>query len=222
MRRWSIVVTLVLGAAALSLAAAVQTVTPLSAAVPRLAPGKLALMNGIGVLFSRSGIPGGVAAVETCKPPKFVELPPGDSTLGASLATILSHVPGYKVGVSGGVVNVLPAAGVPPLLQTVIAQFDFSGSGQNAFSKLEGSPEVRSAEIRLGIREFSFGGLSGSPQSSPKRLQVRLRGASLLDGFNEIVRLQGNGFWQFSELRCGSHDQVTMRLETPLAHGSGQ
>ena len=132
------------------------------------------------------------------------------NTLQEVLNDIVTADPSYRWEVENGVVNLLPAKGVPNLLNLQIASYD-SGEAWSlatAGAYLLALPQVRKRATVMGFSQGITGsGLSGAPPLGPptpvrKLLGVRLQDVTLLEALNALVRANRHGEWIYHETHC--------------------
>ena len=163
-----------------------------------------------------SGVPGGVAFVETCADePKPIVHPHG-TTLRQVLDSIITADSHYVWRIRKGVVNLEPVKGVPALLETHLKTYDSAelADAVSAVTVLSSSPDVLRAGARLGLTHNALGpGLGGvTPGSPPPQnpLGIRLHDVTLLDTLNTIARENKHGVWTYRETQCGSVHQFNI------------
>ena len=116
--------------------------------------------------------------------------------------------------------NLLPASGIPELLQVRISSFsiDNAKSTEEAISKLLASREVKThaAELHLnsGLRLIASGGPNGlgKPQQP---FEIRLRDVTVIEGLNAIIRSQGHGVWEYRETHWRDYHGYEVNLLVP-------
>lgn len=119
------------------------------------------------------------------------------------LDSIVAADPRYKWGVEDGVVNLLPAAGSPPLLDVRLAEFKSKGHVNKLFRDLEENPEVRRRAAELG---FHTGQPSGDGNGFIISLwanqpvhEIHCRDCTVLEALNEIARRVRGCSWAYRE-----------------------
>ena len=131
------------------------------------------------------------------------------SPLREVLDAIVLSDDAYAWDANRGVVNVVPRRGIPPILETRIAEFNSQDltTLTAAVGLLLRSPEVRKRMQELNYGE-GFNRLQGYypitqpgilPPKSPDPLSIHVKNASLLDALNAIVRAHGRGVWIYRE-----------------------
>ena len=161
---------------------------------------------------------GGEVLMQGCaEPSNSVVRPKEGSTLRKLLDDIVAADPDYRWEVKDGVVNLLPAKGVPDLLTLRIGAFD-SGDARDAITAetfLFALPEVRQRTDELGLDNAGIvhglhGFLPGAPP--PPRLKVRLKDVTLLEALNALVRANKHGVWIYREIHCESTNHFDISL----------
>lgn len=164
--------------------------------------------------LTAANVPDGVAVVHGCEGEPSRDLPVFGPTLRDALTAIQKVAPDYKWHVTGGVVNVAPRGGFPPLLRTYLREFDSKDASNLtwAASLLIGAPEVGEAKSRLGFIEapneievgLGMGPKNGTPPAPRERpLAVRCQGCTISEALNAMVRARGHGLWVYDERHCG-------------------
>jgi hypothetical protein len=149
--------------------------------------------------------------MEGCAEPSGAAVRFRGSTLREVLDDIITADPDYVWEVKEGVVNMVPAKGVPDLLTLRIAAFD-SGDARSpttATTYLFALPEVRERAAELGISQrFSGSGLGaivpGAPP--PNLLNVHVQDVTLLEALNAFFRANKHGLWIYRETHCKSEN----------------
>jgi type II secretory pathway component GspD/PulD (secretin) len=126
-----------------------------------------------------------------------------EPTLADTLNAIVNSAPAYQWRMSGEVVEVLPAAGGSPLLDTRITYFHVSDlTREEALTQLMNLPESQSVmkETNLSFRATS----SAATETSKQKVSVRLEGTTLREALNQIFEAEGGRFWIFRKDSSGS------------------
>ena len=139
-------------------------------------------------------------------------------TLGDVLAHLARADSQYRWTIDDGVVNLVPAKGVPPLLEAHIKVFDSKETGDivSAGGLLVALPDVRRAAASLGLTQAlvsdGLGAIPPGPLPIKKPLGIHLRDVTLIDALNAIVRTNRRGVWAYSETHCNGASlfQVTL------------
>ncbi len=162
------------------------------------------------VAMMGAGAPGGEARVEGCAEAPQKSIGIRGTTLREALDSITAADPRYRWEVHEGVVNLVPAEGLPALLRLRIAEFDSKDAAytQTAEAYLFGLPEVRNGAAKLGLTQvFCCGALSSvspGPPTPQKPLNVLLKNVTVQDALNALVRINKRGVWIYHERRCGT------------------
>lgn len=158
----------------------------------------------------QSGVPGGDVIIEGCGGGTNKVVRVLGTTLGKALESIEAADPRYRWELEDGVVVLMPAEGVPPLLKVRVRGFnsmdssDVSSAGMLLFAL----PDVRDALGKLGLtRNASGSGLyavsPGLHRQAPP-LDIDLHDITVRDALNAIVRTNGSGIWIYREILCGT------------------
>lgn len=145
------------------------------------------------------------------KIPSGIALPPDDADSARftfhpwdlSVRTILESIVAadyrYKWSIEGGVINLLPKVGSPPLLDVRLAEFSQKEVPVKVMMEaLENMPEVRRRAAQLGFNEppGGFGFQIGLVDT--RKFSVRCRNCTVREALNAIVRRSG-GSWTYRE-----------------------
>jgi hypothetical protein len=153
--------------------------------------------------------PGGVAVLERCGEQNHFVVRLKGTTLGAALKGIVAADPRYCWTVKEGVVNLVPADGVPPLLDVRVREFRLRGSEDisSAGTLLFALPEVAEAAGKLGLSRAGSGtglyAIRPGVQHRAARLGLDLRDVTVREALNTIVRANKGGVWIYREAGCG-------------------
>lgn len=121
------------------------------------------------------------------------------------LDSIVAADPRYRWSLEDGVINVLPAAGHPPLLDVRLAEFKGEATVCGLFGALRESPEVRRRAAELG---FDTGQPSDDANGYiimggiPSTYEIHCRDCTVLEVLNEIAR-QTESTWMYRESNSG-------------------
>lgn len=177
--------------------------------VANLGSSRLSVNLAIQTAIHGSGTAGGAVITQGCAEPSESIVRFHGITLREVLDDIVTADPDYRWEVKDGVVNLIPAKGVPDLLTLRISAFD-SGDATDvttATTFLFALPEVRERAVELGFDQAIYGsGLSaiapGAPP--PPKLDVRVQDVTLLEALNALVRANRHGVWIYCEIHCKS------------------
>jgi hypothetical protein len=160
-------------------------------------------------------VPGGAVVLHGCEaqePMATIPITPG-TTLREVLDALVRANPTYRWEVNNGVINLLPAAGEPPLLRVPIPQFHAQGlkSVSSALGRIEQLPEVRQGMANLGLGWGTTPIMEPFSLKPPPTFDVTCDGVTLRGVLNEVARrAAGTGYWEYFETRCGSTDEVIL------------
>ena len=186
--------------------------------VANLGSSPLSVNLAIQTAILGSGTAGGAVIMQGCEEPSnsAVRFQQG-STLRDVLEDIVTGDPDYRWEVKDGVVNLIPAKGVPELLNLRIGEFN-SGEATSvraAETFLFALPEVRKREAELDFDKAIYGsGLGGIMPGAPPppRLNVRLQNVTLLEALNALVRAHKHGLWLYYETHCQSTNHFSFNF----------
>jgi hypothetical protein len=177
--------------------------------VANLGSSPLSVNLAIQTVILGSGTAGGAVITQGCAEPSDSVVRFQGSTLREVLDDIVTADPDYGWEVKNGVVNLIPAKGVPDLLTLRISAFDSGDatSVRTAETFLFALPEVRKRAEELGFDQAASGSgpyaiVPGAPP--PPRLDVRLQDVTLLEALNALVRAHKHGLWIYYETHCKS------------------
>ena len=172
-------------------------------------PSPLSVNSAIQLAILRSGAAGGAVITQGCEEPPNSIVRFQGSTLREVLDDIVTADPDYVWEVKDGVVNLMPAKGVPDLLTLRIGAFDTGDATSITSAKtfLFALPEVRKRAEELGFDQAASGSgpyaiVPGAPP--PPRIDVRLQDVTLLEALNALVRAHKHGLWIYYETHCKS------------------
>lgn len=158
----------------------------------------------------QSGVPGGEAIIEGCGGGTDKVVPVRGTTVGRALESIEAADPRYRWELEDGVVVLMPAEGVPPLLKVRVRGFNSMDSSDvsSAGMLLFGLPEVRDALGKLGLTRNGLGSglyavIPGS-HGQARPLDIDLHDVTVRDALNAIVRTNKSGIWVYREVLCGT------------------
>ncbi|HEX5410661.1 MAG TPA: hypothetical protein VFZ27_02255 [Terriglobia bacterium] len=160
---------------------------------------------------SSAGVPGGVAILGGCEVPSQNALQIKNGNLREVLERLVKADPHFHWLLDDGVVNLIPAGGIPPFLQVRIRTFEAKDPSNmwltaDALLKL---PEVQRAQSRLGLMQSFAGSILGSaggkiaaPSQPISVPPIHLQDVTIFEALNAIVRANGEGVWIFNESYC--------------------
>lgn len=146
-------------------------------------------------------IPFGFVGIPTEDPDAGIDLSPPGSSVRNLLDALVAADLRYRWEVRDGVVNLVPTAGIPPLLEVRLTAFDEDGTMSHLLWALENAPEVRKRAAELGFAGptqpiFQFGAVDR------RKFGIHCRDCSVRDVLNEVVRRNGQ-FWKYREPKFG-------------------
>lgn len=176
--------------------------------LPNLGSSPLSVNLAIQAAILGSGTAGGAVITQGCAEPSDSVVRFQGSTFREILDDIVTADPDYGWEVKDGVVNLVPAKGVPDLLTVRIGAFDTRDvtSVMTAETFLFALPEVRERAAELGFDQAVSGSgpyavVRGVPPAR-KLLNVRLQDVTLLEALNALVRANTHGLWVYREIHC--------------------
>ena len=120
------------------------------------------------------------------------------------LDAIVHAVPRYKWRNQDGFIDIYPQAASCPLLDTVINDFQVSGSDWGEASRaLTNLPEVQSQMEIMRVRRHDFDTISRGTEAS--RFSLRLENVTVRRALHEIAKRSGNGFRIFQRHGSRGH-----------------
>lgn len=155
--------------------------------------------------------PGGLVTIIGCEENKLKKTwKPQGRPLSEVLNDIIDADRNYRWETQDGAINLLPASGEPPLLQTYIGEFSVTTtSSLDALGELQQRPEVKEAMSSLNLK----GGLSIIMYSpSPTEFSVRFKGGTLRQALNAIAVSRGTDIWTYREIHCGERNEATIQF----------
>ncbi len=165
-----------------------------------------------------SRTPGGAAITEGCPQPSESAVRFRGTTLREVLDDIVTAHPDYVWAVREGVVDLVPAIGVPDLLKLQIPAYD-SGDATSlatAGTYLLALPVVRerAEEMGFSLAAFGSGPIAVVPGALPARrlFNVQLRDMTLLEALNALVRANGRGIWIYHQTYCKSEKNFQVQF----------
>lgn len=169
-----------------------------------------------------SGASGGIATSHSgCShgPKQSLVLNEG-TTLGNALDEI-GTVTHSRWQFRDGVVNMFPAAGIPPLLETRIRSFqwDKTVSARETLARLLALEEVSQRARELGLTPGVYHGASSAiciinctTKAKPEPVVRAEKDTTLLLILNHIAAAHNRVIWSYSEYHCDSGAKYTLRV----------
>lgn len=174
-----------------------------------------------------SDLSGGIVLMSECQesPPVHLKAKQG-STFREVLDDFEAANPSYHWEIRGNVLNLIPAAGIPPLLAAKVRSFELQTMAQQTrfslvFQRLLELPEIRQAATGLGLKEGTYYGGLGVYQERPEPemplpIYVRLNNVPLQDALNAVAQAYGHTVWWYRQRAC--RGEVTYTLEDSRAY----
>ena len=136
--------------------------------------------------------------------------------LGLSLREVLDEIvaadPRCRWEKRDGVINLVPVAREPALLNVRIKVFDVenASTAETALGQLLKLPAVQEGMNRLHLRA----GLNIiiGPIPRPTQFSVHCKDATLRQVLNAIALAHGRAVWDYVETHCNGHDEVIVRF----------
>lgn len=163
--------------------------------------------------LSRAKVPGVMARVDNCEKDEPKQIWRPMLPLRDVLDVIVAADPRYRWHIEDGVVNLLPAAGEPALLQIRIPRLRVQNvtSAKDALHHLLALDEVKKGmeeqQLKPGISVFVSG-----ETANPKAFSVHCRNVTLREALNAIARAQGRATWDYIETHCEGRNEVIIRF----------
>jgi hypothetical protein len=179
-------------------------------------------------LLQDTGLSGGIVLMTDCgnsAPSQLRWTAHKGSTFRQVLDDFHTETPTYRWEMRGDALNLVPTAGVPPLL-SVTVNFDLRTTDQQtnagaALAMLQELPEVQRAAAALHLSEGMYTGgpeavrdsTLGTPPPNkvPSPINVRVNNASLQDALNAVAQAYGHTMWTYEQRTCGGH--VTYKID---------
>jgi hypothetical protein len=154
--------------------------------------------------LSSAHVPGGLVNIQNCDQIIKHTLTPSGPLLRDALDAVVAAEPQYKWQLETGVVNVVPAAGGPTLLDLRLNHFKVDDAPviDSALQVLLAMPEVKArvAELKLGHGMNQLGIMPNQPESL--HLSIDRKDITVREALNSIVRAQGYAVWAYRERYC--------------------
>jgi len=211
--------TLVIATSLLAIALEIQ---PQGATVPtdlniqaaRDISGKTTLQNALVATLQGTGVSGGVVTVtQSCEAVVHDFRISKGTSLPQALDALVATDGGHSWSLEKGAVFLVPTAGLPPLLQTRIAEAQFQDKNDLtlAITELLQVKAVRDALSTLQLKalspEIGFQKLNRS-NSKPEKQPLVVRDVSLAQALNSLALEHGGAVWSYVEADCGGHKTV--------------
>jgi hypothetical protein len=125
-----------------------------------------------------------------------------EPTLAEVMNAIVKSAPKYQWREGAGFVELFPAAGSNPLLDTKINSFRTSEVDEaGAINLLMNLPEIQASLRALNLYRRAFAAKSTEKKS--EKVSVTLEGVTLRQALNEIAKQSGRRFWIFRNYSGG-------------------
>jgi hypothetical protein len=162
-------------------------------------------------LMGSAGVPGGIVSARSCgsDAPVALRVPVGKE-LGEALDEVLTRTGGsLRRDESGGVLTVIPKAGIPALLAVKIDRLMIEDPALlvRALDQIEQVPGFRQevAASRLVLRgpEIGYSDLRSRNEGKPAaRPPMEIRSETVLEALNQVAARHGRAIWLYEEIRC--------------------
>ena len=181
-----------------------------------------------------AGVSGGMVVTQGCDDnTPFVYWSAVQGTIRQALNDFQANNPEYRWELRGGTLDLVPAAGIPPLLATKIRRFNLQTTDQQtsagaAFGMLMKLPEIQEAATVLHIsKNMSVGGPQAAwdyssgktpPRPPPPRpVSVQLKDVSLQDALNALAKEYGHTMWTYWQRSCEGETTYTVNTTRTVA-----
>lgn len=177
--------------------------------------------NALTTVLSAAHLPGGIVVRSDCNEDSKYSFNLSGVKLKDSLNIIVSTNPQYKRSADRGVVNLVPDTGVPPLLESRIAELNVQNAAtlNEALYKLLSMPDVQQhiAVLRLtpGLTRLGLSDLqrpSSSSERSSKNRTIKRTKITVREALNAIATEFGQGVWEYRERNCGGQTQFQVQF----------
>lgn len=178
-------------------------------------------------LRNGGGLSGGVVLLTDCNgnTPALHWKAKQGSTFRQVLNDLQAANPTYRWDLHGNVLNLVPTAGIPPLLSAKISSFslqttDQQTNAETALVTVGDLPEIRQAATALYISKAMYaGGLEAVPDSTlsqprpkvPLPIYLQLKDVSLQDTLNAVAQAYGHTMWIYDQRACNR--QATYKID---------
>ena len=188
--------------------------TDLNIPAARDISGKTTLQNALVETLQGTGVSGGVVTVtQSCEAVVHDFRISKGTSLPQALDALVATDGGHSWSLEKGAVFLVPTAGLPPLLQTRIAEAQFQDKNDLtlAITELLQVKAVRDALSTLQLKalspEIGFQKLNRSNSKAEKQPLV-VRDISLAQALNSLALEHGGAVWSYVEADCGGHKTV--------------
>jgi len=175
---------------------------------------KTTLQNALVETLQGTGVSGGVVTVtQSCEAAVHDFRISKGTSLPQALDALVATDGGHSWSLEKGAVFLVPTAGLPPLLQTRIAEAQFQDKNDLtlAITELLQVKAVRDALSTLQLKalspEIGFQKLNRS-NSRPEKQPLVVRDVSLAQALNSLALEHGGAVWSYVEADCGGHKTV--------------
>jgi len=133
------------------------------------------------------------------------------TTVGQAMDALAATNSTYDWMIKDNVIDLIPKAGAPALLDTVVLSFHMNIPDQWAPSAvlhhLTRTPEVMRRVEALRLKEGLYSGGPGAVElnpapRTPRAITIDAKNISLLEAFNSVARSYGHTIWVYTELTC--------------------
>jgi len=175
---------------------------------------KTTLQNALVETLQGTGVSGGVVTVaQSCESVVHDFRISKGTNLSQALDALIATDGGHSWYLEKGAVFLVPTAGLPPLLQTRIAEAQFQDKNDLtlAITELLQVKAVRDALSTLQLKalppEIGFQKLNRS-NSKPEKQPLVVRDVSLAQALNSLALEHGGAVWSYAESACGGRRTV--------------
>src|SRR5262245_12108745 len=180
----------------------------------------VSLVNAFTRTLDAAHVPGGIAIKTLCGDQPNYLLRPSGPSLGGALDSMVSAAPQYRWHLRKGVVNVVPTAGNPPLLDLPIAQFKVNDplTVEEMVGRLLRMTVVKEAIGRLnlvigggqiGISELRRPGFVDEKSHG---ITLDIRNATVMEALNAIAKAHGSAVWEYREQNCDGRNEFSIQF----------
>lgn len=176
-----------------------------------------------------TGLSGGIVILnDDCEEAPNVYWKAIRGTFRPALDDFQADNPAYRWELRGSALNLVPAAGIPPLLAAKIQNFDLRTTDRQtavgvAIQRLLALPEIRQTATALHLKEGTYygggpmaawdysSGKTPPPPPPPRPISVQVKDVSLQDALNAVAQAYGHTVWWYSQRGC--QGEVTYTVE---------